>query len=76
MMERYFVKVNNAGEPVALYRLVNNDPIFAEEIWMNGTWQETDRLVKYLVYGEVDLEEVSLEDAKTFMAANDTTPNA
>lgn len=75
-MERYFMKVDDAGEPYALYRLVDNDPLFGEEIWMNGAFQETDRLVKYLVYGEVDLEEVSLEDAKIFMAANASTPNA
>jgi hypothetical protein len=75
-MERYFVKVDNAGEPVALYRLVNQDPLFAEEIWANGAWQETDRLVKYLVNGEVDLEEISVEDAKNFMTANASTPDA
>jgi len=75
-MERYFVKVDNAGEQLALYRLVNSPPVFAEERWTNGAWQETDRLVKYLVNGEVDLEEISLEDAKNFMTANASTPNA
>jgi len=69
-MERYFVKVNNSDEVVGLYRLVNSPPVFAEERWTDGAWQVTDALVKWLVYGEVDLEEISLEDAKNFMTAN------
>ena len=74
-MERYFVLVDDNGDTYALFRLVNSPPVFAEEIWRDGAWQETDRLVKYLVYGEVDLEEINLEDAKTFMAANGPTPD-
>ena len=70
-MERYFVKVDYAGEPVGLYRLVNSPPVFAEERWTDGAWQETDALVKWLVYGEVDLDEISLEEARAFMVPSD-----
>jgi hypothetical protein len=74
-MERYFVLVDDNGDTYALLRLVNSPPVFAEEIWKDGAWQETDILVKYLVYGEVDLEEVSLDEAKPLMtpANPDTT---
>lgn len=75
-MERYFVKVDNAGEPFALYRLVDDAPIFAEEIWADGNWKETDRLVRYLIDGAVSLEEITADDANAFIAANAATPNA
>lgn len=75
-MERYFVKVDNAGEPFVLYRLVDDAPIFAEEIWATDKWEETDRLVRYLIDGEVSLEEITLDDANAFIAANAATSNA
>ncbi len=78
-MERYFVSVSwQTGERLSLYRfVVDMDPIiFAEERWADGEWVETDRIMKYLHFGEGDFEEISLDDAKAFIAANAATTNA
>lgn len=75
-MERYWVKVDNAGKPIRLFRLVDDPPIFAEEIWETDKWVETDRLVKYLLDLEFSLEEITLDDAHSFIAANAAASNA
>jgi hypothetical protein len=66
-MERYFVKVDNDNSPVAVYRIVDTPDVFAEELWLNGEWSSTTRLTKYLIDGEVDLNEVPREEAEVIM---------
>lgn len=75
-MERYWVKVDSAGKPIRLFRLVDDPPIFAEETWETDKWEETDRLVKYLLDLESSLEEITLDEAKAFIAQDAAAPNA
>jgi hypothetical protein len=72
-MERYFIKVDNDNEPVAAYRLIDMPDVYAEELWLNGEWTPTTRLVKYLIDGEASLDEVTKEEADAFIATLPTT---
>lgn len=76
-MERYFVSVDPfTGERRSLYRFVDDLPIFAEERWTKDGWVETVRILAYLHLGEGDFEEISLDQAKAFIAANAAASNA
>lgn len=76
-MERYFLSVSwRTGEPLALYRFVNDPLIFAQERWTNDGWVATDRILAYLHLGEGDFEEISLDQATAFIAQNAAASNA
>ena len=60
---RYFFKVRNETEILSVYRLVEDEDeakVF-ELIWVDGKWEVTDTLIRMLINGEMDLEEVELD---------------
>lgn len=66
--ERYFFALDAEDKPLAVYRLVNNSLVFAEEVWSNGEWQPTSSLSEALVEGSTQYQEVPLEQAQQFIA--------
>jgi hypothetical protein len=58
---RYFFKVRNETEVLAVYRLVEDDENqrIHELLWGKNSWESTDTLIKMLISGEMDLEEVT-----------------
>ena len=68
MGSRYFVRTTIDEKPVALYRLnVDNE---AEEvtqhIWRNDAWEDTDRLIKFLIDLDTNTNEVDEQEARDF----------
>lgn len=61
---RYFVKVDLKGNPLTLFRLGLDAPDAQFEMEWHGEWEPTDRLVKALVDGSMDYQEVTPEIAK------------
>jgi hypothetical protein len=62
---RYFVRVNNQNQPVALYRLDLDTPkTISEQLWLNGSWAPSERIVEVLTQGSSDYDEITLEIAK------------
>jgi hypothetical protein len=62
---RYFVRVNNQNQPVALYRLDLDTPkTISEQLWLNGSWTPSERIVGVLTQGSSDYDEITLEIAK------------
>ena len=63
---RYFVKFNNYGKAIKLYRFEVQEERILEEIWNDQEWiWDADALiVGYLTIGEPDLDEVSEDYAK------------
>jgi len=62
---RYFVRVNNQNQPVALYRLDLDDPkTISEQLWLNNSWSDSERIVEVLTQGSSDYDEISPEIAK------------
>jgi hypothetical protein len=62
---RYFVRVNNQNQPVALYRLdLDNPKTISEQLWLNNSWSDSERIVEVLTQGSSDYDEISPEIAK------------
>jgi hypothetical protein len=62
---RYFVRVNNQNQPVALYRLDLDTPkTISEQLWLNGSWTPSERIVEVLTQGSSDYDEITVEIAK------------
>jgi hypothetical protein len=62
---RYFVRVNNQNQPVALYRLDLDTPkTISEQIWLNNSWSDSERIVEVLTQGSSDYDEITVEIAK------------
>ena len=63
---RYFVKFNNYGKAIKLYRFEVQEERILEEFWTDQGWQwdVNALIVGYLTIGEPDLEEVPEEHAK------------
>jgi hypothetical protein len=72
--ERYFVSLDKDDKPLAVYRLVSNATLFAEEVWVDGAWKTTDALSEALVDGSSRFEEVPSEQAMEFISANGNSP--
>jgi hypothetical protein len=68
--ERYFYSLDKNDKPLAVYRIVNNSLIFAEEVWVaqDAAWKTTDVLSEALVEGSTRFEEVTPEQAMQFIA--------
>lgn len=60
---RYFVKVDLKGNPLTLFRLGLDAPDATFEMEWHGDWEPTERLVKALVDGSADYQEVTPEIA-------------
>jgi hypothetical protein len=60
---RYFVKVDLKGNPLTLFRLGLDAPDAKFEMEWHGDWEPTDRLVKALVDGSMDYQEITPEIA-------------
>jgi hypothetical protein len=62
---RYFVRVNNQNQPVALYRLDLDTPkTISEQLWLNNSWSDSERIVEVLTQGSSDYDEITVEIAK------------
>ena len=62
---RYFVRVDNQNQPVALYRLDLDTPkTISEQLWANGSWTPSERIVEVLTQGSSDYDEITVEIAK------------
>jgi hypothetical protein len=69
--ERYFFSLDKDDKPLAVYRIVNNSLIFAEEVWVakDGAWKTTDVLSEALIEGSTRFQEVLADQAMQFIAA-------
>jgi hypothetical protein len=61
--DKYYFRVDNSGKPLSLYRL--RAPFLPEQ-WNSVSWEKSERLLTWLRDGYVDLDEVSLDEAKKF----------
>ena len=61
---RYFVKVDLQGNPLTLFSLNLDNPDSISEMEFHGSWEPTDRLVKAIVDGSMDYEEVTPDIAE------------
>jgi hypothetical protein len=65
---RYFVRTTFDEKPLALYRLNVDDEaeeVF-EDVWRNDAWKPTDRLIKFLIDLDTNLNEVDEQGARAF----------
>ena len=61
---RYFVKVDLQGNPLTLFSLNLDNPDSISEMEFHGRWEPTERLVKAIVDGSMDYEEVTPDIAE------------
>lgn len=68
---RYFVRTTIDEKPVALYRLNVDDEAeeITQELWRNDAWEDTDRLIKFLIDLDTNLNEVDEREARDFAPA-------
>lgn len=71
MGSRYFVRTTIDEQPVALYRLdVDGEAEeVTQQLWRNDAWEDTDRLIKFLIDLDTNLNEVDEREARDFAPA-------
>ena len=60
-MDRYFYKIDKSGEIKVIYRLIKDDSrkIVRELKWESNSWVTTQDLIKMIIDGDMNLEEVT-----------------
>lgn len=65
---RYFYKVGSTNDIKVIYRLVvdNDNKQVKEQVWLNQQWNSTDNLIKQIIDGEINLQEVTVQQVNRF----------